>query len=756
MDTSLDTAFQLHQAGRYADAARCYHGLLTLEPDNADALHLFGVMHFQCGHASRAVELIGRAAALRPGAADFHANLAEVYRNLGRHEEAIDCCRTALGLRPRYPEAANNLGLALLALGRHREAADQFRAALEMRPEFALVRNNLGTALRELGRPEEALEAFRAAVDLDPALAMARANLGQALVDAGAAAEGLEQCEEAVRLQPDLAAAHNNRGNALRSLERWELAHSAYDEALRLSPELGDARIHANLGLALQHDGKIGQAFARFRKAVELAPDDAEMWQYLANAHAVDEDYAAAIPCCERIVALKPDAAQGHTDLGWALAEEGRHTEAAACYRRALALEPDNVNALVKQGGLHEELGDMAEAEVYYRQGRKANLEAPAPLACLATLLRGRLPNADREALNRRLDDPRLDGGPRGNLLFGLALACDASGDYTQAATCLEQANALVLAQRQKQGRLYNPAEHSRFVDRLIEGFTPDLFDRLAGAGDDTRQPVFVFGMPRSGTTLIEQVLASHSRVHGAGELRLARTTFDAIPAVVGRDGFLPCLTALDAAGVGQLSERYSEGLRAVLDRAVPGFAPDRFVDKMPDNYLYLGLLALMFPKATLIHVRRDPRDIALSCWMTNFRSIRWANDPEDLAGRIREHGRVTSHWQTVMPVPVQEVVYERLIDNFEEEARRLVAACGLDWEPACLEFHQTARPVRTASVMQVRQPLYRKSLGRWKNYENLLADLFAHIPEKSYGDKNGGGGATMARMRRRVRDGMR
>ena len=178
----------------------------------------------------------------------------------------------------------------------------------------------------------------------------------------------------------------------------------------------------------------------------------------------------------------------------------------------------------------------MAEAEASYRRARAVDLKAPGPLACLATLLRGGLPDADRDAIRSRLDDPELDDGPRSNLLFGLAHACDARGDYAEAAACLESANALVLNQRIKQNRVYDPAEHSRFVDRLIEGFTPELFDRLSGAGDDTRQPVFVFGMPRSGTTLVEQVLASHTRVHGAGELRLARQMFDAIPGVVGRD----------------------------------------------------------------------------------------------------------------------------------------------------------------------------------------------------------------------------
>jgi tetratricopeptide (TPR) repeat protein len=730
MNADLTTALHLHQAGRYADAARRYHELLTREPENAEALHLFGVMHHQRGHSRRAVELIGRAAALRPDDAAFHTNLAEAYRGLGDHERAIELCRTALRLRPHFPEAANNLGLALQALGRHEEAAEQYGAALYARPEFALARNNLGTVLRELGRTEEALEAFRAAVAHDPGLALARANLGQALVDAGHAEEALEHCQEAARLQPDLAAAHNNLGNAYRKLGQWAFAHHAYAEALRLSPDLGNARIHANLGLALQHDGKVAEAFACLRRAVELAPDDVEMWQYLANAHAFDEDYAAAIPHFERVVALKPESVQAHNDLGWALQEEGRLTEASACYSRALELDPDCVDALLKQGSLHEELGAMPEAEARYRRARALDLEAPGPLAHLATLLRGGLPDADRDAIRARLDDPELDDGARGNLLFGLAYACDALGDYNEAAACLESANALVLSERIKQNRVYNPAEHGRFLDRLIEGFTPELFDRLSAAGDETRQPVFVFGLPRSGTTLVEQVLASHTRVHGAGELRLARQMFDAIPEVVGRnDGLQECLTALDGREVHELGRRHQANLHKILGRVGPGPTPDRIVDKMPDNYLYLGLLAIVFPRATFIHVRRDPRDVALSCWMTNFRSIRWANDSDHLACRIREHGRATSHWRNVLPVPMHEILYEQFIDDFENEARRLIAACGLNWEPACLLFHQTSRPVRTASVTQVRQPLYRKAVARWKHYETPLAALFARLP---------------------------
>ncbi len=728
MTTELTEALRMHREGRYADAARRYHAVLTREPDQVEALHFFGVMHHECGHSARAIELIARAAALRPGEALFYSNMAEIHRSLGQLDDAIRCGRAALRLRPDYPEAANNLGLAHQAAGHHDEAIAAFLDALKRKPDFGLARNNLGILYRELERPVEAREAFFEAVRVEPTLAVARSNLGQSLIDLGELEEGLAHCREAVRLDPSLAAAHNNLGNALRLLRRWEEAHSAYDVAARLDPD--EPKVHVNRALTFIAEARPLAAASSLRRAVELAPDDPDLWHPLAEAHLADEDHAAAIPWLRRLADHRPDRPTVHTDLGWALQNDGRYDEAAACHRKALELRPDFLEALLNQGNLHEELGDLDQAEAYYRRAIQAHPTAPGPLARLAILLRGRLPMEDRQSLRERLDDPGLDDSPRSNLLFALAHVLDALGEPLEAASCLEKANALAIRLRDRSGQAYDPIEHRRFVDRLIRSFTPELFARLAGSGDPTRQPVFVFGMPRSGTTLVEQILASHSRVHGAGELRLAARTFEAIPEVVGRDHGLPeALDHLDANGLKWLADRYLAGVRELLDREPSRALPDRVVDKMPDNYLYVGMLSILFPRATFIHVLRDPRDVALSCWMTNFRSIRWANDVDHLAGRFEEHRRVTDHWRSVAPVKIHEVVYERLVDDFEPEATRLIEACGLDWEPGCRRFHEINRPVRTASVTQVRQPLYRKALGRWRAYEAPLAELFGRLP---------------------------
>jgi tetratricopeptide (TPR) repeat protein len=723
MQDLLTTAVEMHQAGQIGPAAQIYQQILAREPENADALHLLGVLRHQCGDHDQAVALINRAVVLGPSVPSFHANLAEAYRALGEFGRAAACCRTALQLRPDYPEAHCNLGLALQGQGRHGEAREHFRWALQLQPDFANAHSNLGIALRELGESDAALTHFRRAVELDPKSAPARTNLGQALLDRGNADEALPHCQEAVRLQPKLAALHHNLGNAHRALGRFVEARSAYLEALRLDPRLAQA--HAHLGLIQQREGQLDDALIRLKRAVELEPAEPTLWEYLAELHKDREDAAEAIRCWQRVVGLKPERPTAHNGLGWALQEEGRFDEAAEHFRAALRLRPDFAAAQLNLGGVHEELGELPAAEAAFRAALRMQPTYALPQSRLATLLRGKMPEADQAALEERLADPKLDDGSRARLWFGLAHVLDARGDWVRAADLLRQANALSLELARRQKREYAPADHERFVDGLIRAFGPAFFTRLAGAGQDTRRPVFVFGLPRSGTTLIEQVLASHSHIHGAGELRIARQMFEAIPATLSRsDRPLASVPRLDGAAIRTLADRHLE-LLAALD----GSRAARVVDKMPDNYLYVGLLAAMFPNAVFIHCRRDLRDVAVSCWMTDFRTLRWANAFEHIATRFAQYRRLMSHWRAVLPAPIHDVSYEDTVADLEGVARRLVTACGLEWEPGCLEFHRTRRPVRTASVTQVRQPIYQQSVARWRNYETALTGLFACLP---------------------------
>jgi tetratricopeptide (TPR) repeat protein len=719
-------AVRHHQAGNLDAAARLYESVLRRDRAHADALHLLGVVRHHQGQSRLATHLIAQATALRPEVAVFHASLAEAHRALGQLEDAVAQVNEAVRLGLDDPAATNNLGLALHALGRHREAADAFQKALQKRPNDALLYTNLGAALHASGERGVALEHFNRAVELDPHLAPARTNLGQFLLDFGLPDEALPHCQAAVALRPDLAEAHNNLGNVYRALGQLGLARCCYAEAVRLNPQLAQA--HPSLGLTLQQEGRWDEAIVSFRRATEIEPSSLPYLALLAEAAVDRERFAEAIGCYKKLLELDPGNAAAHNALGWLLQEEGRLEESEEQLTTALRLRPDQAIAHVNLGGLHEKRGHFAAAEASFRTAlQDAEAQGPA-LARLALLLRGKLPENDRRAIQSRLDSSSATDPCRVNLLFGMAGVWDALERYAEAAACAREANVLAMVQFQRRNLWHEPEEHTRFVSGLIEAFNPALFARLSGSGLETKRPVFIVGLPRSGTTLIEQILASHSRFLGAGELSWVRKGFQAIPEELGRDEPpVKCVAGLTSDVVRRLAIRYDEQLDA-LD---PGHAP-RVIDKMPDNYIHLGLISLLFPNAVLIHCRRDLRDVAVSCWLTGFRSVHWTNDPRQIAARFQQYERLMNHWRAVVPSSIHEVNYEETVDDVEGVARRLLAACEMDWEPACLDFHRTSRTIRTASFSQVRQPVYRSSIGRWKNYENYLADLFAALAREA------------------------
>jgi tetratricopeptide (TPR) repeat protein len=721
MPDDLTLALEQHRRGALDQAGRMYREILAVRPDQADALHLLGVVAYQQGDHVRAAEWIGRAIARNPASASYYANLAEVYRALGQRERAAACCRTALLLQPDYPEAANNLGNILLEQGHVEAAAEQFRAALRLKPDFALACNNLGNALRLLGDMDGALTHFRQAVQLDAHLPQARSNLGQMLLERKQLHEALAHCRAAVSLRPTFAEAHSNLGNVLRDLGRLAEAKDCYAEALRLNPHL--AMLYNNMGQAFQEEGKLDEAIAWYERGLQLEPNLARLHCNLASLLEELEKHEEASARYRVALGLDPNYAEAHNGLGYVWHEQGRYEEAQECFRTALRLKPDLAPAHCNLGTVREELSEFEEAERCFREALRRDPRQAGAWSELATLLRGKLSEEDLAGMRRLLADPDLTDAKRAVMHFGLAQVLDSRKSYDGAAAHLREANALTSAEWRKRGQAYDPAAHTWFVDRLVSTFRPAFFERVRAFGISADRPIFIVGLPRSGTTLIEQVLASHSQVFGAGELRLAGEDFTLLAGPGGNEArAFENLARLDAATVQRLADRHLEGLRALNAPAL------RVADKMPDNYLYLGLLAALFPKAKFIHCRRDVRDVAVSCWMTNFRHIRWANDLDHIAARIRDYQRLMEHWRQVLPVEVLQVDYEETVADLESQARRLVSWCHLEWEPGCLAFHQGKRPVRTASVTQVRQPIYTRSVGRWKNYQPALAGLFAGL----------------------------
>ena len=270
-----------------------------------------------------------------------------------------------------------------------------------------------------------------------------------------------------------------------------------------------------------------------------------------------------------------------------------------------------------------------------------------------------------------------------------------------------------------------------RLPTGLIETFTPSYFQRVANFGRANETPVFIVGMPRSGTTLTEQILASHPKGYGAGERNFASRTFARLPQLVQLEGQSPidCVDTVSSKKVTALADWHLAQLARLVEKSGQSVGEiDRVFDKMPENYSLLGWIATMFPTASIIHCRRDPRDVAVSCWLTHFKEIRWAFDVDHIAHRIQQYQRLMEHWRRVLPVPILEIDYEETVADFPGQTARLLQHVGLPWHDACLSFYQTERLVRTASVTQVRQPVYRRSIERWRHYEQPLRAMFGRI----------------------------
>lgn len=710
MNELLDQALALHRQGQLDAAELLYRRLLDDQPDHGEALHLLGVLTYQRGNYGEAARWLARAAQRLPASAIVFSNWSEAARLSGDLATALQAARRAVELDPSVPEAHNHLGLALLAVGQREQAEAAFRQAVACRPAFALAWNNLGTVLRELGRTAEALDAFRHAVGADPHLSLALSNLGQSILENGQREEAERYLRLAVELDCRCAEAWSNLGNALRAQDKLEEAIACYRQALSLRPDL--AMIHGNLGQALQQQGHLDEAIRCYARAAELDPASPRFETFWASALAEQENYAAAAEHYRKALALQPDHVEALQGLGMVLLEQGEFAAALQHFDAALRLRPGDAETLVSRAAAHAELGHLEQAQADYRAALQRDPEHAGAWSVLATQLRDRLPPEDVAAMEALLAREHLSDWRRALLHHGLAHVYEARGDYVRAAEHAARGNAHRRLVWERQGKSYSRQEHSAFVDFLIRCFCADWFARTRGWGLDVDTPIFIVGLPRSGTTLVEQVLASHPAVHGGGELTVTKDVLDLLPRWLNRSDPPPlCLPHLTPPLALQAAKEHLARLRRLHPSA------PRIADKMPDNYLWLGWLATIFPKARFIHVRRDDRDVALSCWFTHFKQIRWACDLDDIAARIRDHHRILDHWRAVLPVPLLELDYERLVGDLEGQTRRLLAFCGLDWHDDCLNFHQNRRPVRTASLVQVRQPVYRHALDRWRRY---------------------------------------
>ena len=452
-----------------------------------------------------------------------------------------------------------------------------------------------------------------------------------------------------------------------------------------------EAGIRFEAGNAAFRRGGLVQAIADYERALALEPLHADAWLNLGATYRRLDRIEEAAACARRVLDLRPDDPRALNNLANALNAQGRLDEAASCYRRALELKPDDAEALynlVNQQPLNDGSPE-SEADLVLLSRQAAALDSFTP--------------KDQSAI-----------------LFAIGKMFDARGEADAAFKSLVRANAL-----HRSTLKFDIAASERLAAAITRNFDRTLFSRLEGVGSSSEQPVFIVGMPRSGTTLVEQIVSAHPMVHGAGEIGLLPTLVSRMRSPDGT-GFPVFAPSLSSADLHSLAQAYLGALQTLADGKA------RITDKTIGNFELLGLVHLCLPNARIIHCRRDPRDVCVSCFSTRFTGGHgYAYDLQELGRYLRLYDGLMAHWRAVLPPGrIIEVDYESLVEDLESSARRLVSHLGLPWDDACLRFYESQRNVVTASFAQVRRPIYKASVGRWRRYAKHLGPLLEALGE--------------------------
>jgi len=687
----LNQAIQI--AGEHIEAGRLQQGemmlrqILQQQPKYPPALALLGVVAHHGGKTELGARLIGEALEKMPGEAQWHSNCGEMCRILGRVDEAIQHGQEAVKLRPQVPQYHSNLGIAWYDKKDYDQAEACQRRALAINPNLIPALNNLGSIYRARKERATAINYYQQVLKIAPTHYESLNNLGAVLVEDDKAEEGIKFLQKALEVKPDYTDAHYNIANAHLILGDEPRAVAEFNEALKLRPDYADA--YLGLSRIDVENDLVHEAIARIEKALQIAPD-------------------------------KPEALILYGDVNTKM---GFYDKAKTCFDRAIALDSEKIGAYIGKGQLCLELGHLEEAEQCYLT---ALSKADEDLPVRQHLCQARKVKADDEnfkALIKAAEE--LDAGSKRRALslhFALGKCYDDIGDYDRAFPHFLEGCKLMRERIQ-----YDPKDTEKNCNAIRTYLDKTTIERLRGAGDPSQLPIFVLGMPRSGTTLTETILASHPEVYGAGELRdLHRIANNPLEGVQ-TESYPYSLQYLSHEDLTKMGTRYVTGLKERSPTA------SRITDKMPANFMFIGLIHLILPHAKIIHMKRSAADVCLSGFTKLFgaKNQPHSYDLAEIGHYYRQYAILMEHWRAVVPQDAfLEVQYEELVTDNEAQTRRIIEYCGLEWNDACLESHKTARSVKTASITQVRQPVYTSSVERWHHYEKFLAPLFAALGE--------------------------
>ena len=622
-----------------------------------------------------------------------------------------------VGLSNPTPEQSNAL-ISLYSSGQMAKAERACRELLQTFPQSSMVLNILGAALQALGQLAAAVSSFDKAIQLQPDYSEAYFNRGTALQELGQLVAAVKSFDETIQIKPGFANAHYRRGSALQKLGQLVAAVASYDQAIQIEPDFPGA--YDNRGIALQDLGQHSEAMQSYHRAIQIKPDFPNAHNNRGTLLHELEQWDAAVASYDKAIRIKPDYAEAHYNRGMALQSLGQLQEAMKSYDRAIQIRPDYVKAYSNRGNAFQELGQMEDALKSYHKAIQIKPDFAEVYHHLSALKDYKLNDDQIAELERLFKDSESSDVNHKHLCFSLANVYENSGEYDKSFAYLKEGNRL-----RKKGLNYNSDDERRRIARIKEIFTtggpaPDL----AADENASTQSVFIVGMLRSGTTLVEQILASHSKVYGAGELvtmeKLVSPMLSNLPDHnVGRDA-----SGLFQKEIKRVRDGYLDKLSA-LD------VPEKVItDKTPYNFLWIGFILSAFPEAKIVHLNRDPRATCWSIYKHYFSTNThgYAYDLVDLAEFYKLYKDLMSFWRERFPHAIYDLCYEDLTENQEEETRKLLTFCDLQWETQCLDFHQTIRVVQTPSAAQVRKKMYQGSSEAWKKYKQHLQPLIESL----------------------------
>lgn len=614
---------------------------------------------------------------------------------------------------PSAARAAFDRAVAAMRAGDVTRAERLCRRGLERNPRDGNLHSLLGAALMKRGKPDAAESHLRRTIELLPGAAGGYEGLGEALLQQGKLEEALHVLEAARGLEPARVSVLTRMGDVLTQLGRHDAAMRVYRDLVSGHPnEVGALQ---RLGGAAFRSRLYPEAEAVFMRVVALTPGLYQGWMDLGLVQLQQDKLARAEQSFREAARADPQRAEPHAALGTVLTVAGRHDDAIAQYELALSLDGTNAEALAGLGHVLKTIGERTRSIAAYRRCIEQHPEDGEAYWALANMKTFQFDDREIAAMREQLAGNRLATGQRTSMLFALAYALECRAEFDAAFDLYRRGN-----ESHRRRFSYDTRQTALACDELIRVFSAGFLRARAGHGDPDGSPIFIVGLPRSGSTLIEQILASHSEVEGTHELselnQVARSTAHGRTDGTGYPATVPDLSDEQ---LRRLGGAYLERTRAFRTGA------PRFTDKMPNNFRHVGLLALILPNASIINARRHPLDTCMSCYKQLFaHGQSFSYDLRELGEYYLLYERLMDHWHEVLPGRVLDVQYETLIQDLEAQSRRLLDHCGLAWEDGCLRFHDNRRAVRSASSEQVRQPIYASGMHRWRNYASHLGPL--------------------------------